>query len=345
MENLTLDLSAVINGAIDERLKAFDVEGQIKSMLGDVVQKASKVITVKLEGDEGEGERVTLYHKQFEDLLSVVSVGENAMITGGAGLSKSTAVVQVAKALKLEYTSMSFSNQTTKTDLMGFVDANGIYRESGFVKRFVNGGVFLGDEMDACSANVFVLLNSAIENHFMTLPNGERVEAHENFRFVGTANTNGRGAKDGFTARNRIDVASLDRFVVIEWSLDEDLEEKITNNAGWLKIVRKARKACEQKLEGVVITPRPSYKGAKLLKAGVDVEKVIEWTLVKAMGQDERDVIMKVITENDKAQAMKDAGHKRKVEEVVETKEVETEDYETDYEEITEDDVETFGEW
>ena len=352
MQNLTLDLSGVINTAIDEKFKDFDVEGQIKEMLGDVAKQASKVLTVKLAGEDGEGRKFPLVHKQFEDLLLPVSVGENVMITGGAGLSKSTAVVQASEALNLELTSMSFSNQTTKTDLMGFVDANGIYRESGFVKRFIHGGVFLADEMDACSANVFVLLNSAIENGFMTLPDGKKVDAHENFRFVGTANTNGRGAKDGFTARNRMDAATLDRFVVIEWVLDEDLEQKITDNDAWLNIVRKARKACEKQLDGVVITPRPSYKGAKLLKAGADVEKVIEWTLVKGMGKDERETILKAITKADKDAVRGDVEPEvKEVAEVIEKLEKKAEEVEAKIEveaeaKEAEDDTEVdFGEW
>lgn len=344
MSDLGKALEPIIKEIVSGEMEKFDVENQVKNLLQDVAKTASKVIEVKLHGKDGEGKRFPLVHNQFEDLLSVVAMGETTLITGGAGLSKSTAVEQCAEALELDFIPMSFSNQTTKTDLFGFVDANGIERVSGFVDAFLNGKLFLGDEMDACSANVFVLLNSAIENGFLLRPNGETIHAHENFRFVGTANTNLRGSKDGFTARNKLDAASIDRFVVIEWKLDLDLEEKITANDGWLKIVRKARKIASEQLDGVTITPRPAYKGAKLLKAGIDIEKVIEWTLVKAMGADERDVLLKKITENDKNKAVKDAGHKRDLE-VEETEVEETEVYETDYEEIDGDDVEEFGKW
>jgi hypothetical protein len=296
MADLQLDLSGVINSAIDEKLKEFDVEAQIKNLLGDVVKSASKVITVKLEGSTGEGKRFPLVHKQFEQLLKIVTVPKiNTLITGGAGLSKSTAVEQVAEALDLELASISFSNQTTKTDLLGFVDANGIYRKSGFIDAFENGKIFLADEMDACSANVLVLLNSAISNGFIETPNNEVIRAHDNFRFVGTANTNLRGAKNGFTARNKLDSATIDRFVVIEWELDEDLEEKITNNKQWLDIVRKCREVANNELEGVTITPRSSYDGARLLEVGVGVNDVIQMTIIKAMGEDEADVILSKI--------------------------------------------------
>ena len=330
MSNLTLDLGGVINTAIDDKLKAFDVEGQIKAMLGDVAKNATKILTVRVEGREGET-KLPLVHNQFEDLLSVACIkGVNVLLTGGAGLSKSTAVEQVAEALQLELASISFSNQTTKTDLLGFIDANGIYRKSGFIDAFQNGKIFLADEMDACSSNVLVLLNSAIANGRIETPDNKVIHAHDNFRFIATANTNLRGSKDGFTARNKLDSATIDRFVVIEWKLDEELEQKITGNDGWLKIVRKCREVAERQLEGVVITPRSSYDGAKLLKAGIEVNKVIKMTIVRGMGVDEEEVLMKAITEVMKSNAVKDAGLKREYKEPVKAElpmvEIEVED-------------------
>jgi MoxR-like ATPase len=302
--SLTLDLGGVINTAIEEKLAQFNLEAQVKELLGEVAKNASKVIEIKLEGSNS-SKRFPLVHKQFVDLLDVIRIqGINVLLTGGAGLSKSTAVIQSAEALQLDFRTISFSNQTTKTDLLGFIDANGVYRKSGFVDAFENGHVFLGDEMDACSSNVLVLLNSAIANGIVTTPENRVIRAHENFRFVGTANTNLRGASNGFTARNKIDSATIDRFCVIEWKLDEELEEKITDNMGWVEIVRKARKTAQERLDGVEITPRASYDGSKLLRAGVDIEKVIQMTLVKAIGEDEEKVILSGITERMKKQAV-----------------------------------------
>ncbi|MCK5133654.1 MAG: AAA family ATPase [Candidatus Sabulitectum sp.] len=319
MDGLQLDLSGVINKAIDDKMAGFDVEGQIKDMLAGVAEKASKILTVKLEGEKGEGRKFPLVHKQFETLLKISAVkGLNVLLTGGAGLAKSTAVEQLAEAYKLKFASISFSNQTTKTDLLGFVDANGIYRKSGFVDAFEDGKIFLADEMDACSANVLVLLNSAISNGFIETPDNKIINAHDNFRFVGTANTNLRGAKDGFTARNKLDSATIDRFVVIEWQLDEELEQKITNNDGWLAIVRKCRETANNNLEGVAITPRSSYDGAKLLKVGIPIDSVINMVIIKAMGEDESKTLLKGITSNMKSVAIKGGGVKAK-----ETKKVE----------------------
>ncbi len=338
MSGLTLNLEPMVQEILDKKMDELNVEQRITDTLEEVASKAQKILIIKLDGDDGDGVKFPLHHMQFEDLLEVAAIqGVNTLLTGGAGLAKSTAVEQMAQAFKLELASISFSNQTTKTDLLGFVDANGIYRKSGFVDAFEHGKVFLADEMDACSANVLVLLNSAISNGFLETPDAKTIRAHDKFRFVGTANTNLRGARDGFTARNKLDGATIDRFVVIEWELDETLEEKITNNDGWLKIVRKCRKIANDELEGVVITPRSSYDGSKLLRAGIDVDKVIRMVIVKAMSQDLEATLLKSITANMKAQAVKDSGIKQ---EPKPKKEVHT----PEVEEITPDDVDTFQE-
>jgi len=310
-------LTPIISEIVSNKMDELDIKGQIEGMLLGVAQNAQKIITVKLDGVNNEGEKFPLVHKQFEQLLQVVSIkGINTLLTGGAGLSKSTAVEQCARALQLELASISFSNQTTKTDLLGFVDAMGIYRKSGFVDAFENGKVFLADEMDACSANVLVLLNSAISNGFLETPDNKTIRVHETFRFVATANTNLRGSTNGFTARNKLDSATIDRFVVIDWELDEDLESLLTNNDGWVAIVRKARDIARERLEGVVITPRSSYDGAKLLMAGIDVNKVIDMTIVKAMGDDARNTILSAITDSMKTKAMNKKVNLKKPEQI-----------------------------
>jgi MoxR-like ATPase len=308
MENTDLlgkALAPIIGEIVAGKMAEIDIQGQIKNMLEDVAKNSQKILTIKLDGEK-EGKKFSLVHKQFEQLLQIVAIkGLNVLITGGAGLSKSQSVTQIAEALGLKFGSISFSNQTTKTDLLGFVDAMGVYRESAFVDAFRNGKVFLADEMDACSANVLVLLNSAISNGFLETPaNGEVLYAHKNFRFVGTANTNLRGASGGFTARNKLDQATIDRFVVIEWLLDEDLEKRLTDNDGWLEIVRECRKLADRELDNIVITPRSSYDGAKLLRAGVNIDAVIEMTIIKAMGDDARKSILRTITDKMKAKAV-----------------------------------------
>lgn len=48
----------------------------------------------------------------------------------------------------------SFGPTTSKVDPFGFIDENGVYRETGFVRAARDGGVFLTDELDAGHAGV-----------------------------------------------------------------------------------------------------------------------------------------------------------------------------------------------
>ena len=343
MKDLTLDLSSIVNTAINQKIGELGLEEKIQEMLNEVAKNSTKTLVVKLDGGGGDGKRFPLVHKQFEDLLNLTAIkGMNPLLTGGAGLAKTTTAMQVAEALELDFCSTSFCNQTTKTDLYGFVDANGNYKMSAFVDAFENGKLFLADEFDACSSNVAVLLNSAIDNGFLTLADGKVIYAHDSFRIIATANTNLRGAKDGFTARNKMDGATTDRFTIIEWLLDEDLEDKIANNKGWVKIVRNCRDTAENELDGVVITPRASYKGATLLKAGFNIDKVLQMVVVKAMGEDESKMLLSGITKNMKATAIKDAGMKKPEPKPEPKEEQEYEDKMEDMEEIEVEDVKTF---
>ncbi len=333
MDDLSKALLPVIQDIISKEVEGLNIEDRMTALIEDVAKKATKVLEIKIDGKD-KSTKLNLVHKQFEWLLNTVKIqGINTLLTGGAGLSKTTAVEQVALALQLEFGSISFSNQTTKTDLMGFVDANGIYRPSSFVDSFEHGKLFLADEMDACSSNVLVLLNSAISNGFLQLPNNKKILVHDNFRFVATANTNLKGGSNGFTARNVLDSATIDRFCTIVWELDLELEEKITSNDKWLEIVRTARKFAENNFEDVVITPRASYDGAKLLKNGLTVLQVAEMTLLRGIGEDERASIlaevMTLLNDYSTEDIPKDE-----------------EDYESDYEEDTEPQEETKdGQW
>lgn len=303
---LTQAIAPLVDEAVAQKFNKQDIDAVVLKQLKEVVEQNTKLVKIELEGKEES--KPQLVHKQFDELLQVVAVGGlNVLLTGGAGNAKSTAVTQVATALQLEFASISFSNQTTKSDLLGFVDAQGVYRKSAFIDAFETGKVFLADEMDACSSNVLVLLNSAISNGFIQTPENKIVKAHANFRFVATANTNLRGAKNGYTARNKLDAATVDRFVVIEWHLDEELEKIITDNEGWLEIVRHCRKTAENSLENFSVTPRSSYTGAKLLKAGMDVDKVIAMTITRAAGVDEEKVLTKGLTAVMKNKALKGA--------------------------------------
>ena len=220
------------------------------------------------------------------------------MIKGEAGNGKSHVVSEVAKALNLPFHSMSVSNQTTKTDLLGFVDANGIYRYNGFITAFRDGGVFNMDEIDAGNANVLVVMNSALSNGWIEAPDGTMIQSHKDFRFCSTANTTGRGATQKYVGRNKLDSATLDRFAVIEFELDEEIELMLCGgDKEFHRGCKAMRKLCDRSYEEMQISQRSSSRLYNLVTNGFEIDEALNIAVFKGVDED----ICKALTKAFKA--------------------------------------------
>jgi len=288
--SLTLNLEPLIAEQVRNTLSELKLDDRIDEALGVAVQKASKHITVT---NARTTEKMGVQHKQFETILKLVNLGENLMIKGEAGNGKSYVVEQVAKALNIPFHSMSVSNQTTKTDLLGFVDANGVYRFNGFISAFKEGGIFNMDEIDAGNANVLVVMNSALSNGFIECPNGEMIYAHKDFRFTSTANTVGRGATSKYVGRNKLDSATMDRFAVLNYELDEDIELMMCGNDKEFHTAIKAmREEADKNYEDFMVSQRSSSRLYNLITNGFSITDGLEIAVFKGCDED----IVKTLT-------------------------------------------------
>ena len=225
-------------------------------------------------------------HKAFDDLLTVSAQGINSMLVGPAGSGKTTAAKNIAKALGRDFASISFGPMTMQSQLLGYEDAHGVYHETLFVKCFRDGGVFLGDEMDAASAAVLVTINMALANGEMATPAG-MIKKHQDFVFIAGANTFGTGADRQYVGHAQLDAATLDRFCFIAWDYDEDLEADLVGKdwTAWHHRILEYRRNAENHGLKVVISPRASINGAQLLTAGMDQEKVERMLIFKGLDQ------------------------------------------------------------
>ena len=126
----------------------------------------------------------------------------------------------------------SFSGGTSEGHLLGRLLPTG---ESGrfeptsapYVRMFRDGGVFLGDEMDAADSNVLTCLNESLSNGRLVLanhPDAPTIERHPDFIFIGAANTYGKGGDRMYCGRNALDEATLDRFRVGQVEMDYSKE-------------------------------------------------------------------------------------------------------------------------
>lgn len=170
-------------------------------------------------------ETTEVLHKDFDRILSILlddRDGKEAVyLCGPAGTGKSYIGKQAAKALDTDF--YYTNNVTDDVQIKGFIDANGRYHETEFYKAFVNGGVFLLDEMDGSIPDTLIMLNNALANGYFTFPIG-KVDCHPNFYCVATGNTFGTGADATYTGRYQLDGSSLDRFSFIDVDYDERIE-------------------------------------------------------------------------------------------------------------------------
>ena len=234
-------------------------------------------------------------HMQFEELLYTVGAqsegesGMNVWLAGAAGTGKTTAASNVAKALGMEfYTNGSIAN---KYELTGFVDAHGKLVRTPFRDAWENGGLYLFDEVDGSVPSALLAFNAALANGIMAFPDG-MIKRHEKCIIIAAANTFGNGATAEYVGRMKQDFAFLDRFVFMHWKIDEALELHFSENKEWAQYVQRIRKTVEAKGLKVIVTPRATIFGSRLLRSGkIPRERVIEMTLKKGMSDDQWNMV------------------------------------------------------
>lgn len=249
-----------------------------------------KVIEVKFANETRRIEGIT--HKKFETILPLVNLNIPVFLSGPAGCGKNVLCKQVAESLGLEF---YFTNAVTQEyKLTGFIDANGRYHETQFYKAFVNGGVFMLDEIDASSPEVLVILNAAIANKYFDFPTG-RVSAHENFRVIAAGNTFGTGADLEYTGRFQLDASSLDRFAIVEVGYDEEIERAISGGDNILiEFVNLLRDAIKKSGLKFVVSYR-AIERLRKLKGVLDTKEAIKISIIQGMSNDDVKIIARNI--------------------------------------------------
>lgn len=291
---------------------------QLRALVDDAVLRLlPKPITiiVKKDGEEGEGKKFDLVHKQFPEVLELVKAFPETnlgpFLTGPAGSAKTTCGAQVAEALNIAFYCLAIGPQTSKGDLIGYMDAHGRYVETALYKAFKFGGLVLFDEMDAGNPGVLTIKNSLTAQPSYLFPNGEIVQRHADFRFMGAGNTYGSGGNLQYIGRNALDAATMNRYVPVLWDYDPELEKALAIRAAtsvpdaiesaaglavkWTARVQALRKAAEKAGIRTVISPRQSMGGAALLARGTFTWERVEQMLIWRDGgitKDDRERIL-----------------------------------------------------
>lgn len=259
------------------------LEGKLAAKDNGIRVNVTEITIKRVETDQIES--LGLQHKCFAELLAVAQSRCHAWVAGPAGSGKTSGAEAVAKALDLPFymTGSIFD----AIQLLGYKDAGGTYHPTAFRQAFEHGGVFLCDDFDGSDPQVAVAtLMAALANGVCAFPDG-MVKRHEDCIIIVSANTWGHGATHEYVGRVKQDAAFLDRFVRVEWPYDADLEIATAPNIEWAKRVQAIRAAVVAKGLRVLVTPRATYNGAKLLAAGLPQDKVEAMTIASAMTPDQ----------------------------------------------------------
>lgn len=283
----------LMNEAVIEKGKEIAVEDlkeKLKEELDTFIEEKYGVLPKRIEvvTEKSKRELQGIFHKDFEKICKLVNSNIPVMLTGGAGAGKNYTLEQVAEALDLDFYFSNAVNQEYK--LTGFVDANGTYHETEFYKAFVRGGMFFLDEIDASSPECLVILNSAIANKYFDFPTG-RVKAHENFRVVCAGNTYGTGADMVYVGRNVLDGATLDRFVVVPFDYDENVEKQLAYDMELYNFIYNLRKAVNECNLRYIVSMRALINASKMLELGLGKQEILKTAIIKNMQIDDLNTI------------------------------------------------------
>lgn len=225
-----------------------------------------------------------IYHPNTQDLMAVISLRMNAMLVGPAGSSKTTAAIKAAETLGLPFYAPPLGPDTTASQLYGYRDAHGNVVRTQLREAWEHGGVCLFDEFDILPAPVAGCTNMITGNDRVGFPDGV-IKKHADFVLIVTANTFGTGATRQYVGRQKLDAATLDRFVMMDWPYCEALEQAITINRFWTNYVQAARAAAQELGILHVISPRASINGGKLLACGFEPARVVKMVIWKGLDQ------------------------------------------------------------
>jgi cobaltochelatase CobS len=266
------------------------VRAIVKAELEAVDLGAPVVTTIDLTRPDGS--LVTLtghYHPQFQELLELVSDKENVWISGPTGSGKTHACRQVAEAMGLNFYLQGAMSQPH--EFLGFISVGtGAYITTPFRQAFEHGGVVLFDECDASDPSVTLAMNAMLANGHGVFPDcPQGIPKHADCYVIAAANTWGSGATADFVGRNRLDAAFMSRFPSkLSWGYDEAFELALYPGEFTKMVQRARRKAAENRGLKVVIDPRHSKAGSKMVARGKSLEYAAERTYLAGLTDDQR---------------------------------------------------------
>ena len=264
-------------------VKKTDTSNISKGMAGKIKQEIEEQEIEVLKTPNVESGEV--HHDRYEEIMMCLECNIPVYLAGPAGSGKNHTVEQIAKEKGWNF---YFSNSVQQEyKLTGFIDAGGDFHETEFYKACTDEEecVFFLDEIDASIPEVLVLLNAAIANGYFEFPNG-RVD-FDHVHFVAAGNTVGNGADEMYTGRMVLDQATLDRFAIIDFDYDRNIEMHIAKgNADLVDFIENLRTQANTNGIRATFSYRCIGMVTKLEKTGLPLEQILRIAVFKGMTKD-----------------------------------------------------------
>jgi hypothetical protein len=214
-DNVAPSLQKDVRDALDEaqrqaRQREQAIAGAADAALRDAerkVEEAKKTggVLVVQDGEGQERTRIESPHPLLSEVVHTLESVGAVYLWGPKGSGKTTLAAQVAKALELQFSFDSLSAGTSEGHLLGRMLFDGGYVSAAFREAYENGGLHLLDEVDNADPNVAVILNAALANGELRIPNDREtptVKRHDRFRLLAAGNVRpGHGADDEYSRR------------------------------------------------------------------------------------------------------------------------------------------------
>lgn len=299
-QQATLDIAAVQKIAEDVALQACEMTAAA------LREELRPIVTLRVQAADGTTRTIDgMTHRQFPQVLAWLVADIPVWLWGAPGAGKTHLARQLAQALGIEPYVMSIDETTTANKLLGFQNlVSGEYVPGWLYRPYRDGGLVMIDEIDTGNPGVIAGLNALLSNGHYMFPNGETVTKHPMFRVVAAANTNGTGAVAGFTARQRLDAATLNRFAQVEFRYDDSLEMSLacgmpydgtlwhgcapadeTTCQAWVRWIQAVRASYGH---AVLVSPRASLLGVRALRSGIPVPEVADALVLALCSADTR---------------------------------------------------------
>jgi len=242
-----------------------------KELRPNVIKIAGK-IDVEVKGRQ---------HNDFHKSLTLLNIHQQLMLVGPTGSGKTYLSEQIAKGLGLSFGHLSCTAGMSEAHITGRMVADGSFITTQFIEAYENGGVFLFDEVDAADPNVLLLINSAISNGVLSVPNRKEARSakrHKDFYCICAANTFGKGSFE-YSGREILDEAFLDRFVGATVKVDYDtaLELDLTKDSALTTRLQEIRSKVDRTISTRTIIS--AYKMSEAFSSKEILEMItLSWT-------------------------------------------------------------------